>query len=775
MEHKHGVFDSDTRFTINSTTRQIKADPKHKTTLMQNDHNSERFTFELPRMIEGHDMSICNQVEVHYLNSSNADKKDFRKGLYTVDDLQVSPDDPEKVVCSWLISQNATQLVGKLSFRLRFKCVEGNVITYAWHTAINADISVSDGINADETFEMDYVDIIEQWKEAIQAEFAQWHEETVAEMSDEITAWKKVESGKVRGEMTSFSAQWNDALNVERKRIDAFVALKDGSTTGDAELQDIRIGADGEVHSTAGTAVRNQFNAVDSRMKEIAVVAHDPVTNYIDRSKIKSDTYINGANNGVEKSFSGLYATGFISLKPGVQYYKGYIYPGYFAFYDENYAFVSGGGSSDKLSNPFILPEGAKYARFTVSDAVSATKCWVYTADTMPDDYGYSMTPSDDLNTAIRQEVSTGTVIVEHNPETNIIDRNTIIRGKYINGLTGVLKDTAEGLYATDYLQMDSNTSYYYGGAVYDGYCAFYDVNHNFISGYGVSTEDYELPNPFTTPDGTAYGRFTVLEQGVEDCWIHTKNEKPSDYDSTYNLTDPLKRGVLTAIKQEGYCNFSGTDIQVFRKGVCIGDSLTSGTFNHIVDGATKYVEYRERSYPSKLAKMNGLDIVNLGMGGASSLEWYEHYKDRDVSGFDFAIIQLGVNDLYRYGTWGADSVNGFTNIIKKLQNENRGIKIFVSTIIPAVSYPASMMDVISNGIRSLVSELSDEDVILLDMAKYGHTLETAYNCGHLSAYGYYHLAKDYSNYISYYINTHPLEFKEVQFIGTDYVYSKAN
>ena len=39
MEHKHGVFDSDTRFSINAITRQIKCDPKQKTVIIQNEHN----------------------------------------------------------------------------------------------------------------------------------------------------------------------------------------------------------------------------------------------------------------------------------------------------------------------------------------------------------------------------------------------------------------------------------------------------------------------------------------------------------------------------------------------------------------------------------------------------------------------------------------------------------------------------------------------------------------------------------------------------------------
>jgi hypothetical protein len=263
MAHKHGVYDSDAHFTINPVTRQIRNDSSRKTVLIQGDHQSERFTFDLSRYIEGHDMSLCNKVEVHFLNIS-ADRKKQNSGMYTVDDLQIKTDDENIVTCSWLISGNATQLAGVLSFRIRFMCEEGTKITYAWGTAIYSDITIADGINADESFTLEYVDIIEQWKAAAAREITD-------NVNAGVSVWAETESGKVRGEMTAFSAQWNEALSVERARIDNIVQLPDGSTTGDAELQDIRVSASGVIYPSAGTAVRKQFNQITDAISKILI------------------------------------------------------------------------------------------------------------------------------------------------------------------------------------------------------------------------------------------------------------------------------------------------------------------------------------------------------------------------------------------------------------------------------------------------------------------------------------------------------------------------
>ena len=186
MEHKHPVFDTDTHFTIDPITRQIKNASHRKTTLMQFDHNSERFTFECPRYIEAHDMSECNRVEVHYMN---IDGNRQNSGVYTVDDFQVMDGDETQVTCSWVISSNATQLAGTLSFLLRFCCVDGDIITYSWNTDMFTAQKISKGIDASGAFETEYVDVIEQWKASVMGYF-----------SSSIAAWKDETSAAIRQE-----------------------------------------------------------------------------------------------------------------------------------------------------------------------------------------------------------------------------------------------------------------------------------------------------------------------------------------------------------------------------------------------------------------------------------------------------------------------------------------------------------------------------------------------------------------------------------------------
>lgn len=166
MGHKHSVYDSDTHFSISAITRQIKNESSKKTTLIQGDHNSERFSFDLPRFIEGHDMMNCNLVEVHFTNKDEQ-SGDINKDYYEVKDMQISPVDANIIVFSWLIDERATLLAGLLEFQIKFKCMTGGVCDYKWNTAINSEISIASALdNSGEVVERT-PNVVDQWRSEI--------------------------------------------------------------------------------------------------------------------------------------------------------------------------------------------------------------------------------------------------------------------------------------------------------------------------------------------------------------------------------------------------------------------------------------------------------------------------------------------------------------------------------------------------------------------------------------------------------------------------------
>lgn len=68
-------------------------------------------------------------------------------------------------------------------------------------------------------------------------------------------------------EINGIVAQQNANITVLQSRMDEFERLPDGSTTSDAELVDIRVGADGLQYPTAGDAVRSQVTSLNDAVE----------------------------------------------------------------------------------------------------------------------------------------------------------------------------------------------------------------------------------------------------------------------------------------------------------------------------------------------------------------------------------------------------------------------------------------------------------------------------------------------------------------------------
>jgi hypothetical protein len=160
----HIITDDDFMFVIDPFLKTITYKGKEPVTLAQGDHNSERFTFEIPRYIEGHDMSLCNNIEIHYTNTSSGNSNTTKRSsdVYTVDDLTTNPS-RDVLTFTWLISRNATMYAGTLKFAIRFAKIDGTIIDYAWATGAHDGVPVTGTINNTEAVPEQYSDVLQRW------------------------------------------------------------------------------------------------------------------------------------------------------------------------------------------------------------------------------------------------------------------------------------------------------------------------------------------------------------------------------------------------------------------------------------------------------------------------------------------------------------------------------------------------------------------------------------------------------------------------------------
>ena len=269
MAHAHIVSDSDNHFIIDPISRQISNNSK-KTILIKTDHNSEQFTFELPRYVEGHDMSLSNKVEVHFLNI-NSKTRQTNPGIYNVVDFDVDAEDNTKVLGTWLVSREATKYPGSLNFVIRFSCLaDDNVEYYSWNTAIYTGITIADTIENTETIVEDYVDIFRQWLDTLEIAGSTGDIYAISDDGTIINLCEKVDG--LDNHVTELEAQiteFGDRVSGVEQDVSTFKQNINTEVNGFKESVNTEVNAFKESVNNDIVEMNSTINSFDGRIKAV--------------------------------------------------------------------------------------------------------------------------------------------------------------------------------------------------------------------------------------------------------------------------------------------------------------------------------------------------------------------------------------------------------------------------------------------------------------------------------------------------------------------------
>ena len=118
--------------------------------------------------------------------------------------------------------------------------------------------------------------------------------------------------GSTNANLRAETAARKAEIAVERARITNLATMEEGSTTGDAELQDLRVDAGGVTHANAGEAVRDQV--ADLRR-------HHVKPNLIDLDKLNAGYLTDADNVTATKMTEDCYYSDYIPVDPALPYY----------------------------------------------------------------------------------------------------------------------------------------------------------------------------------------------------------------------------------------------------------------------------------------------------------------------------------------------------------------------------------------------------------------------------------------------------------------------
>lgn len=477
----------------------------------------------------------------------------------------------------------------------------------------------------------------------------------------DLTSKRPVENRAVARAISSVKADFEDTkedveektttlkkdLEVERARINKIVALPNGSTTGDAELQDIRVGADGASHDSAGDAVRNTerllLNALSVPVEWVEGQYFYESGGIASYSQFEITDYIPLRHNQVKHN---LEITVYLNSST------------YCILYDE-----------DKNILGAINGDASEVAEKKIYTAITPECEYIRLSNHI--DYAPRIVIADMYNSVIdfteaNEYAEKVNSVVVKNVFKNLYDVTSATIGKILIANTGAFYDIDGGV-TSDYIPIESGEKYTFNaelssyGSDLAQLTAYYDEDKNYIG--CIAPVAYEESGSIITktvifPNNAKYTRFSYLDGSGNQAFMFVKGDKYPDFDLEYGIeylvfTDTA----IEAIKRTS----NGSASRLNQKTIIWnGDSICAGkAFNDTKD-----------AWAGRIATENGMAYKNYAASGGTITEnvsisggtvhsvsqtvdkMYEEYPDAD-----YVIFEGGTNDADLLGNMIGDAV----------------------------------------------------------------------------------------------------------------------
>lgn len=487
----------------------------------------------------------------------------------------------------------------------------------------------------------------------------------------------------------------NNEINVLKSRMDTFTSLPDGSTTGDAELQDIRVGANGEIYPSAGNAVRGQVSDLNSDLVDLF-----PMTEIT----MAMNKYCN-ANNGVIMDIgkNGEYrCSNYIEVYTDkiALYNKNCDYDSQndgYAFYDENKVFINGGRNpvTEQTLKIIDVPFNAKYFVYCDWNNTQTSKVFPYNAfNSNGINFIKNLFPKFDFTLTDNQYVD-----YRDGHWFTIGDNNQC--------------SSSDIPICCSKIALFNNDANVQSGDV-AGY-AFYDENYMFISGGR---------NPNSSPkliiiDVPKNARHFVFSQ-----YNYNKNYKKE----VFVIPLDIESRLIDIQKQADISRDITSTISMFDTIGCCGDSFTAGL---IYVGDTEIGEVTKISWGKQLERMSGVISTNYAKSGATTETFLTNEdclpKLLSDTPKDLYVLCLGINDSGHITLGSVSDINddytqnpntfygNYGRIIAQIKNHAPNSMIIISKCWLTNAYGSNFYNYSSTAIEEIANKFG---IPFIDTAK---------------------------------------------------------